>query len=148
MILGIKPEYIEIIELERIPPEGQRAGDKRVSITIVLRDFVGNSDQVWLAKEDIDQFIADIEKLEKDRKGEIILKSMSPDEFQLKLIIKNPTDAIRVEVTLSRIRFIKQSPNIIKLSGGFSLNQEYLLSIINDFKTFRSKALVDSELWR
>lgn len=138
MKIGIEPEFIEIIKREQAPPDRPDAGDIRISVFIKLADFSGKYDEIWLDKTELEKFISNLEIFEKERKGEISLNSMSPNEFQIKLSLLQKTGNIKVEILLTRICYVIDSLIPTKLSGGFELRQEYLSALLEDFKKIKS----------
>ncbi|MEM9088721.1 MAG: hypothetical protein AAGC93_08270 [Cyanobacteria bacterium P01_F01_bin.53] len=128
MKLGSDSDYLEIIELERVPLHLPRAGDIRVSVEIRIQDFCGKYQDVWLGKEHIEKFVASLSSLESSRKGSACLSSLSLNEFKLEIRAMDALGHMEVELSLQRFFYSSGSKSFgsrsrpVKLSGGFSID--------------------------
>ena len=76
---------IELIVLERIPDDLPTPGDVRLRVRVEVEGFAGFSDRAWIEKAVLHRFVEGVQELERTRKGEATLESMSPGEFALQL---------------------------------------------------------------
>lgn len=110
-------------------------GDALIGIAVSSNGYSGKN-QVWVAKQELDLFAASLKELEKIRKGEAVLNSMSPDELSLKVYSYDSVGHMAVEgitghqvigsVTFKhsvRFGFIIDSEQLVKLSKASWLNQ-------------------------
>jgi hypothetical protein len=78
------PNYLELevqLETDSSLPS---CGDALIGIVVSSNGYSGKN-QVWVAKQELELFSAVIIKLEKNRKGEAVINSMSPGELSLRV---------------------------------------------------------------
>jgi hypothetical protein len=80
---------IEIAMREIAAYTDGRPADIRVAARVSTRGFEGTNESVWFLRADYDRFIEDLRVLERVRRGEARLCSMSPDEFMLHIYIRD-----------------------------------------------------------
>jgi hypothetical protein len=93
---------LEIVPLETVPASVQGAGDMRFEITANSGGFSGKNSKVWVARPDLDGWIAQLRWVAADRKGAAELRSMSPGDFLLIVRVADSAGHIAIEGHLSR----------------------------------------------
>ncbi|CZF82773.1 WapI family immunity protein [Grimontia marina] len=73
-------------------------GDALIGIVVSSNGYIGKN-QVWVAKEELELFSASLRELEKHRKGEAVLNSMSPDELNLRIYAYDGVGHLAIEGT-------------------------------------------------
>ncbi|WP_438362218.1 WapI family immunity protein [Methyloversatilis discipulorum] len=133
MRIGSDNNYIEVAELERAPEDAPNAGDVRVSVQVVLGEFRGQYDSVWLEEPVLRDFISALCRVETERSGSAVLESCSPDEFIFELRARDTLGHFVVEVSLCRYQYSGPTYWATKVSGGFEIEPSSLRSILNGF---------------
>ncbi|MDQ0059997.1 hypothetical protein [Paenibacillus harenae] len=87
-------------------------------------------DGIWFDKENITQFIEDALKLERQREGSALIKSMSPDEFTMK-IEANKRGILVLDYELQKFNLNLHKAAII---GEMEIYPEELLKLCKYFK--------------
>ncbi len=105
-------------------------GDARVTVAVSSNGYSGSS-AAWLSSEEIEKFSLALIKLENDRKGEAIIRSMSPGELKLKIYATNSRGHMAIsgligEPVQSGIDDVAHS-----LKFGFSFEPSFLVELIN-----------------
>jgi hypothetical protein len=75
------------VEVAPVFTEERGSPSLHARVRIVSGSFAGAIDEVWLWREELEHFVMALERLERERAGEAVLGSMSPDEFGLSLQI-------------------------------------------------------------
>lgn len=73
-------------------------GDAHITIAVHSNGFSGRND-VWVMAEEFRKFCISLVRLEKNRKGEAALNSISPGELDLKIYSKDCLGHLAVSVT-------------------------------------------------
>jgi len=77
----LKTRKIDLIKIESVK---EHYPSYNLQILIGTENIQTNFNNfIWVSQTDIDNFLADLENLDKNRKGQAILESMSPGEMQL-----------------------------------------------------------------
>jgi hypothetical protein len=134
MKIGLDGNHIEIIELERASKGVPNEGDVRVLIQVVLGEFSGKYDSVWLEEPALREFIACLERVENERSGSVTLESCSPEEFILTLRSRDALGHFSVDVALCCYRYFGSSSWPTRVSGGFEIDPTKLPAILSDFR--------------
>jgi hypothetical protein len=102
--LGGLNDFIELrcLEIGKLPG---MSGDLRMGVAVRDNDCAASREQVWIAKDDWSRFLASLSQLEREREGQAALLSMSPDEFELHLVIRSRGGAVNAHGFLSRYCF-------------------------------------------
>jgi hypothetical protein len=104
-----------------------------LEITVNSYGFCGHRSSVWISQEIRSVFLADLQRLEKQRSGSASLVINAPDDFWLTISIQDRLGNLAIEGSLTRIVFAgKQYQN--QVTFGFDLSGEYLGSILSDFE--------------
>jgi hypothetical protein len=108
-------------------------GSVQVSVRLVGYGFSGRHPNVWISREDFRSFLIDLRSLERSRRGEARLASMSPDELSLHLRITDPAGHVRVDAAISRIHYGSDfEPASVRL--GFAFDPSRLPAILTSFE--------------
>ena len=86
MLLGTDLEHLEltVVQVDRGVPGVAVAGDVLVGLRVRLRNFAGAA-EAWVLRETWSEFLGQLRGLERDRRGEATLQSISPDELRVRL---------------------------------------------------------------
>jgi hypothetical protein len=103
--LGDSNDFIELRCLEVGKAPGMSDGDLRLGVSVQDNDCAASYEQVWIAKDDWTRFLARLSQLEREREGHAALLSMSPDEFELHLVIHRRGGTVDAHGFLSRYHF-------------------------------------------
>lgn len=103
--LGDSNDFVEIEVLDRGTVDGQNEGDLRLGVSVRNGTFTGSYDQVWIAKDEWSSFLGSMRRLERDRRGQASLVSMSPGEFELHLQVVDRAGHLAAHGCLSRYHF-------------------------------------------
>ena len=118
-------DYVDC-EIERYP-------SVCVAITVQDGEFRGYNKDIWFKLDLLKDFIDNLKILEKTRKGWLLLESMSPEEFQIKIESYDLSGHMVLNYKISKYTHQIPKTNIISLTGGFELDVSYLINIISDF---------------
>lgn len=141
MKIGSENNSIEIIEMERAPKGVPNEGDVRVLVQVVLGEFSGKYESVWLEEPALREFISRFEEVERERAGNVTLESCSPDEFVLKVRSRDALGHFAVDVSLCRHRYFNGASWPTSVSGGFEIDPTSLPAILNDFKNLHTPSV-------
>ncbi|WP_425493874.1 WapI family immunity protein [Lysobacter gummosus] len=133
MRIGCELEHVSITLLERCPRQTPTEGDVRVHVAVVLGEFCGAYDSIWLERPVLAKFVEDLRGLELTRAGEATLQSMSPGELTLKFRSRDNLGHIVVEVLLQRFQYSGPTYWPVVVSGGFELDPTDLPRILKQF---------------
>lgn len=136
MKIGNKSEYIELKELEKNPKGTPGAGDINLQVNIKLQDFQGSYSGVWVESTEMNRFLVELKALEKSRKGNAKISSMSPEEFILEIRSSDNLGHMEIETQLHRLQFSGPKYWPIILKGGFEAQPEAISELISCFKDF------------
>lgn len=122
-----KENYIELeiqIENDEALPS---YGDALIGVVISSNGYKGQN-QVWVLQKELVSFSKEVMELEKSRKGEAILKSISPGELLLKIYAYDNVGHLAVEGQTSHTIFeevnFKHS-----IQFGFTIDPEQLIKL-------------------
>jgi hypothetical protein len=108
-------------------------GSVQLSVRLVGYGFSGRHPGVWISREDLRSFLAGLRSLERSRRGEARLSSMSPDELSLRIRITDPAGHVRVDVAISRTYFGSDF-EVAAVRLGFSFDPSRLPIILTSFE--------------
>ena len=131
--LGKVDEHLELVELERVPPDLPGAGDVRTMATLRVAGLYG-SRTVWLAQPHLHGFIAAFTILLEKGTGSARLESMSPGELVLEITPSNARGDLHAAVAIRKWQYGRHSgSDLASLSGTIEIDAEYRQNILNDF---------------
>lgn len=108
-------------------------GSVQVSVRLVGYGFSGRHPSVWISREDLHSFLADLRSLERSRRGEARLSSMSPDDLSLHIRITDPAGHVRIDTAISRTYYGSDfEPAAVRL--GFAFDPSRLPAILASFE--------------
>src|SRR5687767_6543019 len=97
MVLGEGRTWLEIAISEVEAPTPQSTGgDMRLTVRVHYGDFAGVAD-AWVLLEVWDAFLADLRALERHRRGEARVRSISPGELVLRVFASDRAGHLAVE---------------------------------------------------
>lgn len=134
MKIAFNGNYVEITELERAPKGVPNEGDVRVLVQVVLGEFSGKYESVWLEETALREFISCLQRIEDQRSGSATLNSCSPEEFSLTLRSRDAIGHFAVDVSLCRYRYDGGGSWPARVSGGFEIDATTLPAVLNDFR--------------
>lgn len=134
MKIAFNGNYVEITELERAPRGAPNEGDVRVLVQVVLGEFSGKYESVWLEEPALREFISCLQRVEDQRSGSATLESCSPDEFILTLRSRDTLGHFVADVYLCRYRYDGGGSWPTRVSGGFEIDATTLPAVLNDFR--------------
>jgi len=132
--LGSDHELLEMESIERHAPD-RASPSIRVRVGLTLPGFHGQSSDVWLFGQDLDEFVRDVRALEAKRSGSASLDS--GDEFRLEL---RPVDRVghyEACVSLGAYQHSGATCWLTVLSGGFEIDPSQLPDILRAFEALR-----------
>jgi hypothetical protein len=135
MHIGSQTDFIEILELERAPHGVPNPSNVRISVQVTLGEFNGKYESVWLEEPCLRDFVRELERVEKTRKGCVTLKSASPDEFVLTIASRGALGRFAGEVSLTRYRYIDGTLWPATVSGDFEIDPTSLPSLLEEFRS-------------
>jgi hypothetical protein len=136
MLVGTADEHLELTELERAGNETPAQGDVRMQVRVRLKDFSGQYSGVWLAKPDLERFVADLQQLVENRRGKVRLESLTPGEFWVEIRSVDALGHFELEVQLKRYQYSGPTCFPTAVSGGFEIDPTQLLSTLSGFRAF------------
>ena len=120
--------FIELdieIESEKSLPS---FGDAYVSIIVSSHGFSGRN-QVWVQREELKSFCTSLVKLEKYRKGEATLNSISPGELKLRIYSVDSQGHLAIEGSTGYVVSSDLNEHNHSVSFGFSIEPNQLVKI-------------------
>lgn len=120
--LGDAIDFVHIQVVDRGTIEGRSGGDLRLSISVQSDDFSGKYGEVWIAKDDWATFLSSLRDLERERKGQAVLLSMAPEEFELRLRITDRAGHLATYGYLSRYHFRHPSGQAVRSRIEYCVN--------------------------
>jgi hypothetical protein len=119
MTFGSDPQQFElsVAEIERSVPGVYAGGDVLVFVRVRLREFSGAAD-AWILREAWTDFLNQLRRLERDRAGEAILQSISPDELRVRIFAVDRAGHMAVEGELTSYYSAAHQPSSTTLKFG------------------------------
>ena len=105
-------------------------GDAYISISVESNGFAGKND-LWVDMASLISFCKGLSELERNRKGETCLTSMSPNELDLKVHSLNSRGHIGVSGKTSYNVLSENASFIHSLEFGFEFDPSQLIDAIN-----------------
>ena len=101
MIIKSDSCFLELRLLEIIPDLLPTPGDARFAVKAKTYEFSG-ANTIWIARRVIDAFLENLIVLERYRKGQAELKSMSPEEFSLRVFFFDKAGPVAIQGCLRK----------------------------------------------
>jgi uncharacterized protein Smg (DUF494 family) len=125
----IEFEFEECIELR---------SDIACRVEVFCENFSGRVNSVWFSRNDIDQFIQQMEEFDKTRKGIVELSNMSSktisNPLEFSIFSTDNLGHLSVQATLQKFLYLSHSANTQKITVSFEIDPSLLRIIIADFK--------------
>ena len=118
------------LELERCELGSGNPADTDVllNVTVRVRGFAAEV-QAWVLGAEWAQFVSDLRRLERDRRGRATVEGMSPDEFRMEVFSTDPAGHMALTGTVRR-------PHVegftLALEFGFAFEPDLLPQIVRD----------------
>jgi hypothetical protein len=80
-------------------------GDIRLRVRVSSIGFRGDYEHVWIRAEEFARFIKELDAVERDRTGMATLSSMSPNDLELRIRIRDSAGHLSVEGYLGRFSY-------------------------------------------
>jgi hypothetical protein len=108
----------------------------RLSVEIKDADFAGRTAGVWIELQDLNRFIEQLRECEKNRDGEALLKSSSPEEFELTIRAIDSAGHFSAAYVITQVSY-DSAQRLIKreVRGEFELDSEFFSRLVNDFSS-------------
>ncbi|XGV95719.1 MAG: hypothetical protein ACAF41_23625 [Leptolyngbya sp. BL-A-14] len=135
MLIREGDDFLEMIATERTPDHLPTPGDTRFEIRVESFGFAGQG-WMWVDRESLKSFVAQLRELENQRQGEAELSSMSPGQFWLRIFSTDSLGHVALVGQLSRVEH--------ELKFGFSFDPSALPSIVKDFQAIADGMLKQS----
>ena len=114
--------------------------DFHVGVKVKANGFVAHKDSIGINKESFGVFLRQLKAFQQAPKGEVIIDSMSPGEFQMQFKAVGKKYHVVVQGQLSRTIYQAESALLNTLQFAFRVDSSYLRGIMHDFE-----ALLPSE---
>lgn len=146
MRIGDDECFVEFEFEEAIPEHLQGGTDTACSVELSCGEFRGKTSSVWFARNDINQFLNELNAFEASRCGSVSLINMSslsdasPLTFEIAAI--DDLGHLLVKATLIKSRYLHDRFSPLQVSVSFGLDGGMLASVLRDFRElFRSTNL-------
>lgn len=73
-------------------------------------DFRGANPEVWVASSTLSTFVEQLERIERSRSGEAVLRTMSPEELELKVAPLDSVGHLKLTASLGWTRLLGDRP--------------------------------------
>ena len=121
MILRDDSAELEITVHEVTPTTSMRPGDFRATVRVSTAGFSGTNEHVWIAADDFQRFVEAARALERDRRGQAQLGSMSPDDLALSIRVRDRAGHVTASGWVGRTWFAGTG-GALAARVGFSLD--------------------------
>lgn len=114
--------------------------DFHIGVKINANGFTAQKDSIGINCESFAAFLRQLKSFQEEHKGEVILDSMSPGEFQMQFKAVGKRYHVVVQGQLSRTIYQAESALINTLQFAFRVDTSYLKGIVSDFEALTTKA--------
>jgi hypothetical protein len=94
----------------------------------------------WMALDDLNTFLHQLEQCEQTRRGRAVLVSMDPDAFVLRIENSERLGHFVTHYQLTERNYTSERGTPCTLSGGFALDAELFAILVRDFAQFAVSA--------
>jgi hypothetical protein len=105
-----------------------------MSVIASYEGFSGKYARIWLSHDALDAFVDSLVSLDRIRRGDACLESMSPDEFVMRLFSTDSLGHIALSILLKRPMYKFGKCRFLKLELTFELDASRMSQIIYDAK--------------
>ncbi|MGE0493412.1 MAG: hypothetical protein AB7S38_29660 [Vulcanimicrobiota bacterium] len=120
----------EVLERLEVP---QASGDLRVRLEVRSQGFSGVH-TVWFQAHAFDQFLVALDDLERSRRGEAVLASLSDEEFRLTLFARDPAGHIQADGHLTQADGRRPKDLWSRLGFALEVDPTTLPQLAEDFR--------------
>jgi hypothetical protein len=100
--------------VETAAAETPAAGDLCLHVRLTSEGFSGENPDVWISAEAARRFADDLAALERDRRGQAELRSMSPEELLLRVAVIDRAGHIGITGHLGRYQFPRGTAAVLQ----------------------------------
>ncbi|MBI1282476.1 MAG: hypothetical protein GC179_30395 [Anaerolineaceae bacterium] len=108
--------------------------DFHIGVKVNANGFVAQKDSIGINMQSFDVFLKQLKAFQNELKGEVILDSMSPGEFQMQLRAAGKRYHVVVQGQISRTIYQAESALLNTLQFAFRVDTAYLKGIVSDFE--------------
>ncbi len=108
--------------------------DFHIGVKVNANGFVAHKDSIGINTESFGVFLRQLKAFQEEPKGEVILDSMSPGEFQMQLKAVGKKYHVVVQGQLNRTIYQAESALLNTLQFAFRVDTAYLKGIVSDFE--------------
>ena len=118
------------------PSEGDLGVDVAASAvaSTVGGPFSGKNGSVWIGRDDWARFLEDLRAVERNRRGEAGIESMSPGEFSLLIIVTDRAGHLAAEGWIGRRYAARQGVVHDRVSFSIELDPASLALLVRQFE--------------
>ncbi|HEY2295327.1 MAG TPA: hypothetical protein VGM86_31885 [Thermoanaerobaculia bacterium] len=127
----------QLASLKLWPRDRNPDGSVKLSVRAAGYGFSGRNPSVWISRSDLAAFLRDLRELDRTRRGEARLESMSPGVLSMKISVIDGVGHTRADLTVSRWCFARQSEHP-ELSFGFEFDPSDLPGILKAFSSLQA----------
>jgi hypothetical protein len=119
------------------PSEGDFGVDVAASAaaTTVGGPFSGSNSTVWIGRDEWARFLEDLRALERNRRGEACIESMSPGEFRLLIIVTDRAGHPAAEGWVGRRYAAREGVAHDRVSFSIELDPAALSLLVSQFES-------------
>ncbi len=136
MILKDDEGELEITVHEVEPPTSMRSGDFWATVRISTLGFGGTNDHVWIAADEFQRFVEGVRVLERERHGQAELGSMSPEDFALRIKVRDRAGHVTASGWVGRASYGRtREPVRVRVGFSFDIDPTRLPDIVVEFES-------------
>jgi hypothetical protein len=113
--------------------------DFHIGVKVNANGFVAHKDSIGINLASFGVFLRQMKVFQQSPKGEVILDSMSPGEFQMQFKAVGKKYHVVVQGQLSRTIYQAESALLNTLQFAFRVDTSYLRGIMSDFEVLLAK---------
>jgi len=140
MKLGNDQSFVEFAFVQRAPENSPGAGDVSCSVIAAKNAFRGGIPSVWFSREDLDDFLRQLEQLERTRNGLVKLSNLSSlsdyNPLTLEIFSIDHRGNLGVKVELLRLSYDWDEQEPLKMSISFPIDGERFGEVVAGFRKF------------
>jgi hypothetical protein len=113
----------------------QDRGDIRLRVRVSSIGFRGDYEHVWIRAEEFERFIKQLDAVERNRAGTATLSSMSPNDLELRIRIRDSAGHVSVEGYLGRFSYgVAGVPVEARIGYSIDLDPGLLAGVREEFR--------------
>jgi hypothetical protein len=113
--------------------------DFHIGVKVNANGFLAQKDSIGINLQSFGVFLRQLKTFQQSPKGEVILDSMSPGEFQMQLKAVGKKYHVVMQGQLSRTIYQAESALLNTLQFAFKVDTSYLRGIVTDFEALLPK---------